>query len=185
LVKSWADVTLGKWVAMSDFKKGTKSEEAKNTIALLSNMPKNMISKLQLSDVAVIMNAIGKLQQDQKKGLKRIIEVEGNMYGFHPDLDELTLGEYADIETYIKLGLEKHLPEIMAILYRPILEQKGKLYTIESYDGNIKMRAEVMRKMSAEQVQNALVFFWIFVNALLKTFPSSLIHRMKEMTRQE
>ena len=33
-------------------------------------------------------------------------------YGFHPDLDSITLGEYADIETFIKNGIEKNLPEL-------------------------------------------------------------------------
>jgi hypothetical protein len=183
-INSWEEVTLEKWVKMTDFGDTTKSEQAQNTIELLSDMPQDVIKKLELSDVAVIMGAIGQLQKDQKKGLKRIIEVEGKKYGFHPDLDEITLGEYADIETYFKLGIEKHLPEIMAILYRPIVEQRENLYTIEPYDGNIKIRTEVMRKMSAEQVQSALVFFWIFVNELLKVFPSSLVERMKETIQQ-
>ena len=184
LINSWSDVTLEKWVKMTEFKKGTKSEEAENMIALLSDMPKKMIKQLEISTVAVIMNAVAKLQRDQKKGLKRIINVNGKEYGFHPDFDSMTLGEYADIETYIKLGLEKHLPEIMAILYRPVLEKKGKLYTIEAYDGEIKIRAEEMRQMSAEEVQSSLVFFWIFVNALLKTLPSSLMQSLTKTIKE-
>ena len=183
-INSWEEVTLEKWVKMTDFGNTTKSEQAESTIALLSNMPKDMIKKLELSDVAAIMSAVGQLQQDQKKGLKRIIEVEGKKYGFHPDLDSITLGEYADLETYMKMGLEQNMPEVMAILYRPILEQKEELYTIEPYDGEIKMRAEVMRKMPAEQVQSALVFFWVFVSELLRIMPSSLMQQLKEMTAQ-
>ena len=184
LINSWSDVTLEKWVKMTEFKKGTKSEEAENMIALLSDMPKKIIKQLELSTVATIMSAVAKLQRDQKKGLKRIINVNGKEYGFHPDFDSMTLGEYADIETYIKLGLEKHLPEIMAILYRPVLEKKGKLYTIEAYDGEIKIRAEEMRQMSAEEVQSSLVFFWIFVNALLKTLPSSLMQSLTKTIKE-
>ena len=184
LINSWSDVTLEKWVKMTEFKKGTKSKEAENTIALLSDMPKKMIKQLELSTVATIMSAVARLQREQKKGLKRIINVNGKEYGFHPDLDSITLGEYADIETYIKLGLEEHLPEIMAILYRPVLEKKGKLYTIEAYNGEIKIRAEEMRQMSAEQVQSALVFFWIFVNALLKTLPSSSMESLTKTIKE-
>ena len=66
-----------------------------------------------------------------------------------------------DIETFIKQDIEKNLPEVMAILYRPIVEEKNKVYTIQAYDGNIAIRAEEMRKMSAEQVQSALVFFGV------------------------
>lgn len=56
--------------------------------------------------------------------------------------------------------MEKNLPDIMAVLYRPIVEETDSgVYTIEAYDGNIAIRAEQMKKMSAEQVQSALVFF--------------------------
>ena len=78
------------------------------------------------------------------------------------------------------MGIQKHLPEVMAILYRPIVEKKNKIYTIERYDGNIDIRTEVMKKMSAEQVESALVFFWSFVKELLIALPSSLIKRLKE-----
>ena len=73
------------------------------------------------------------------------------------------MGEYADIETYLKNGLENNLPKLMAVLYRPIVEEtKSGIYTIEPYDGNISIRAEEMKKMAAEQVQSALVFFCHF-----------------------
>ena len=73
----------------------------------------------------------------------------------------------------------------MAILYRPIVEETDSgIYTIEAYDGNIAIRAEQMRKMSAEQVQNALVFFYLFVNLLCLTSASFLIKKHKEMKKQ-
>ena len=155
LISKWSDVTLEKWIKLVKFQEGTKTEEALDTIATLSNIPRQLIKELSIKDVAIIMGRIADLQQQQNSALKRIINVEGNEYGFHPDLDEISLGEYADIETFIKNGIEKSLPELMAILYRPITEKKNDIYTIEAYDGNIKIRTEVMRKMSAEQVQSA------------------------------
>ena len=163
---------------------GGKSLEALNTISELSNIPKKLVNSLSIKDVAVIMSEISKLQKQQNTQLKKIIKIEGVEYGFHPELDDITLGEYADLETFIKLGLENHLPEIMAILFRPIVEKKNDIYVIEAYDGKLKIRAEVMRKMSAEQVQNALVFFWTFVKELSKTLQSCLTELMKEMKMQ-
>ena len=185
LISSWSDVNLDTWIKLIDFQTGSKTEEAENTIATLSDMPKNLIKELELSDVAVILSTIAKLQEGQDSSLKKIIEIEGKRYGFHPDLDSITLGEFADIETFIKGDVEKHLPELMAVLYRPVLEEsKGGVYTIEAYDGNISIRAEQMKKMSAEQVQSALVFFYHFVSVLLMTSESFLIKRQKEMKQQ-
>lgn len=184
LINSWSEVTLEKWLKLIDLQKGTKSEEAKETIAALSTIPKDLIVQLELKDIAMLMNSLSKIQAKQDSSLKRIIEVQGNRYGFHPNLDEITLGEYADIETYVKIGIENHLPELMAILYRPIVEEKNNVYTIEAYDGNISIRTEIMKKMSAEQVQSALVFFYHLGILLCLTSESYLINRLKEMKKQ-
>ena len=185
LINKWSDVTLEKWLKLIDFHNGSKSSEATETIAALSDIPKKLIKQLELKDVAVIMGRVAELQQKQNSSLKKIIEVEGKEYGFHPDLDSITLGEYADIETFIKNDIEKHLPELMAILYRPITERgENGVYTIQAYDGNIRIRAEQMKKMSAEQVQSALVFFYHLGNVLLTTLPSYLMDRLKEMKMQ-
>jgi hypothetical protein len=185
LISKWEDVTLERWLKLISFQIGNKSEEALETIAELSNIPKDLIKQLELKDVAAIMNRVSQLQAEQKDLLKRIIEIDGKRYGFHPNLDEITLGEYADIENFIKNGIENNLPEVMAILYRPVVEEtESGIYTIEAYDGSISIRANEMKKMSAEQVQSALVFFWSFARILLKTLPSSLTQRLKEMNQQ-
>ena len=184
LISKWSDVTLEKWLKLIDFETGSKTEEAEETIAALSNIPKDLIKQLELKDVAIIMGKIAELQQEQDSSLKRIVEIDGKEYGFHPDLDSITLGEYADIETFIKNDIQKNLPELCAVLFRPITEKKNDVYTIEAYDGNIQIRTEEMKKMSAEQVQNALVFFYRLGKELLMTLPSYLTQVLKEMNQQ-
>jgi len=184
LISSWKDVTLEKWLKLIDFATGTKTEEATETIAALSNIPKQLVKELALSDVAVIMSRIAELQQKQDTKLKKIIEIDGIEYGFHPDLDSITLGEYADLETFIKGGIEKNLPEVMAVLYRPIKEKKNDIYIIDAYDGNIRLRTEEMKKMSAEQVQSALVFFYTLGKELSEILPLYLMEQLKETKTQ-
>ena len=185
LISKWEDVTLEKWLKLIEFQKGTKSEEAEETIAALSDIPKKLIKQLELKDVATIMSAVSQAQHKQNSSLKRIIEIEGKRYGFHPNLDEITLGEWADLETFMKNDVEKNLPECMAILYRPIIEETDSgIYTIKGYDGDISIRAEQMKKMSAEQVQSALVFFYTFGKELLEILPLYLMDKLKEMKMQ-
>ena len=184
LINSWSDVTLETWLKLIDFETGTKTEEATETIAALSDIPKQLVKELSLSDVVVIMSKIGELQAKQDTKLKRIIEINEVEYGFHPDLDSISLGEYADIEQFIKNGIEKNLPELMSVLYRPIKEKKNDIYIIDAYDGDIRLRAEEMKLMSAEQVQSALVFFYNFVKELSLILPSYLMEKQKEMMKQ-
>jgi len=184
LISSWEEVTLEKWLKLIDFETGTKTEEATETIAALSNIPKQLVKELALKDVAVLMSKIAELQQKQDTNLKKIIEIEGVEYGFHPDLDSITLGEYADLETFIKGGIEKNLPEVMSVLYRPIKLKKNDIYIIDAYDGDIRLRTEEMKKMSAQQVQSALVFFYTFGKELSAILPLFLMEQLKEMQTQ-
>ena len=184
LINSWEDVTLSTWLQLIDFETGTKTEEAEATLAALSDIPKKLIKELSLSDVAAIMSKVGELQQEQDTKLKRIITINEVEYGFHPDLDSITLGEYADIEQFIKNGIDSSLPELMAVLYRPIKLKKNDIYIIDAYDGDIRLRAEEMKQMSAEQVQSALVFFYTFAKVLSEIMPSYLIQRLKETKTQ-
>ena len=185
VINSWSDVTLEKWVQIIKAKDNLNSEQAKETIKALSDIPEKLIKELSIIDVAIILKNIYELQAKEDTELKRIIEIDDVEYGFHPKLDDITLGEYADLETFIKNGLENHLPEIMAILYRPVQEKKNNKYTIEAYDGDLTIRAEIMNKMSAEQVQNALVFFWTFVKEFLMILPSFLMEQAEKIAKMQ
>jgi len=184
LINSWSDVTLETWLKLIEFEKGTKTENATQTIAELTDIPKTLIKELALSDVVGIMSKISQLQAVSDTKLKRIIEINEVEYGFHPDLDKISLGEYADVEQFIKNGIYTNLPEVMAVLYRPIKEKKNDIYIIDAYDGNITMRAEEMKKMSAVQVQASLFFFYNFVKELWKILQLFLIEQQKEMKMQ-
>jgi hypothetical protein len=130
------------------------------------------------------MSKVGELQAKQDTKLKRIIEINGVEYGFMPDLDSISLGQYADIETFIKNGIDKNLPELMAVLYSPIKLKKNDIYIIEPYDGDIRLRAEEMKQMSAEQVQSALMFFFALGKKLSEILPLYLMERLKETKMQ-
>ena len=84
----------------------------------------------------------------------------------------------------LKNGIENNMPEVMAILYRPIVEKKNDVYTIEAYDGNIRIRAEEMKKMAAEQVESALRFFFALGKELSTILQLYLMDRLKEMNLQ-
>ena len=173
------------WIKLVESKSSRKTQEARKTIAALSTIPAELIDQLSLSDVAIIMQKVSELQQGDDAAFRRLITIDKKEYGFHPNLDEITLGEYADLETFIRSDIQKSLPEVMAILYRPVTEKGDNgVYTIEAYDGNIRIRAEQMKKMSAEEVHNALVFFYLLGREFLASMPSVLMDRLVETKMQ-
>lgn len=184
LIKDWSEVNLDKWAELISMRTDTKSNEAIDTLKILSDIPKQIIKQLPLRDVSIILSKVAEMQSKSNTELVKRITIDEVEYGFHPNLDDITLGEYADIETLIKDDLEDSLADIMAILFRPITSTMNDAYAIESYNGDIAIRREQMRKMSGEQVQNALVFFWTFGKQFLKIMESSLTEQMSEIMKE-
>ena len=179
IVDSWEEVTLEKWQQLVVGKKKSKTQEAKETIKALSTLPLKLVEEMSLSDVAAIFERLSKLQIEGK--LKKVFEIDEVEYGFLPDLDEITLGEWADIEHYIKDGIDKNMHKIMAVLFRPITNKEGKLYSVAAYKDGRERAEKFRKKMSAAQVQQALVFFWTSGNELSTTLPSYLMEQMKKI----
>ena len=177
IVDSWSDVTLEKWQQLVLGKKKSKTEEAKETIKALSTLPVKLVEEMALSDVATIFERLSKLQIKGK--LKKVFEIDEVEYGFLPDLDEITLGEWADIEQYIKGGIEKNIHKIMAVLFRPITSKEDKMYSVQAYKDGRERAEKFKKKMNAEQVQQSLVFFWSLGSELLKILPLFLMQKMK------
>jgi hypothetical protein len=61
---------------------------------------------------------------------------KGVNYGFIPNIvDDLTLGEYIDLNTY-STETDDTI-KWLSVLYRPITSKHGNLYTIEDYSGKV------------------------------------------------
>ena len=65
LISKWSDVTLEKWLKLIDFQEGTKTKEAEETIAALSNIPKELIKQLELRDIAIRTEEMKKMSAEQ------------------------------------------------------------------------------------------------------------------------
>ena len=78
-------------------------------------------------------------------------------FGFHPNLDRMTTGEYVDLMNYNSEPETLH--KLMAILFRPIASQDAfKNYTIDKYNGSERW-CEFMKQTPLNVVNGALVFF--------------------------
>ena len=151
---------------------------------LFSDIPKDIIKTLSITDVSKLLTYTEELQAASDSTHKATFTLNGKRYGFIPSLEDITLGEYADIEMLFRDDVHRNLPELMAILYRPIVEEKGDVYTIEAYDGNTTIRAEEFKNMKAIMVQGALLFFWSLGTELLEILPSFLMELTKGITKE-
>lgn len=89
--------------------------------------------------------------------LIRHFELDGVKFGFIPKLDEMSLGEYIDLES--SFGDWEKMHKAMAILYRVVNFEKGEKYDIVSYETNEEL-AEAMKMMPLSVVMSCMVFFY-------------------------
>lgn len=89
--------------------------------------------------------------------LIRHFELDGVKFGFIPKLDNMSLGEYIDLES--TFGDWEKMHKAMAILYRVVNFEKGEKYDIVSYETNEEL-AEAMKMMPLSVVMSCMVFFY-------------------------
>ena len=78
-------------------------------------------------------------------------------FGFIPKLDDISFGEYVDLESY--LGDWQQMHKAMAVLFRPVYHSKREYYLIDKYEGSDKY-SQVMRDMPLSVALGATVFFY-------------------------
>jgi hypothetical protein len=122
-------------------------------------------AKISYKDVNEITNNLSNLF-NQKYELKRTFKLGDTEFGFITNLDEITLGEYTDLDKYISDWDMMH--NAMAVLYRPITKKLKDKYQIEEYNGSYTY-CDAMKYAPVDVVLGAVVFFYTLGNELLKS----------------
>lgn len=108
-----------------------------------------------------VLQQIGKCFEEDTPLIKEFSMTGSNdvevSFGMIPSLDEMTFGEYVDLENFMSDWDNMH--KAMAVLYRPITFNKNGKYLIEDYDGSDKYW-EVMKDAPVNVALGAMVFFY-------------------------
>jgi hypothetical protein len=135
------------------------------------------VVKMKASTVIELVQHFNKIFNEKTK-FKHRFKLNGVEFGFIPDLDEISWGEYIDIEANI--GDFQNIHKALAVMYRPIVKDvKGK-YEIEPYKGDLSY-SEVLKYAPLDVVLPASVFFWTLGIELIGSTLSSL-EKMKNKT---
>ena len=170
----WTDVSIEKYVKYNHAMKELEDERQIiiKTISILCNISEHIVEVMKLKDLKKIQVNLQKLiGKPVNKNIINKIDINGVKYGFHPNLDELTMGEFVDVETYAK---ENDIAKMMSVLYRPINKEEGNRYNIEPYDFDKHSdNANQFQKLSINVGNAIAVFFWTLGKEQLKTFHQS------------
>jgi hypothetical protein len=104
-----------------------------------------------IGDICDILNNMF----DIKHQLINSFKIEGQEYGFIPSLEDMSFGEYVDLDTFI--GDNDNLHRAMNVLYRPISQRQGDRYKIKDYDPEL---SEDAKDYPLDAVLGSIVFFY-------------------------
>lgn len=136
------------------------------------------VAKIRMSDVVDIVTNLTTILQEKPK-FEPTFKIENVEFGFVPNLENLSFGEYVDAEAYWDNVEDWH--KGMAVLFRPITEKKGEKYEIFEYKGSSEF-SDAMRYAPMSVVISTRVFFWTLGIDLLS---STLDYLVKQMETKE
>jgi len=160
-----SDITLGQYKRFLNIQKQTEESHFLNAkaIEIFCDIELKNVMRLKMSDFDKIINKIFSLF-DQKPKLVQRFKIDSVEYGFHPQLDELTLGEYIDVDTYIADW--ENMEKTMNVLYRPIENKLKDRYSIKEYNVDA---SDNLLAMPMDAVLSSIFFLWNLGIDLSKT----------------
>ncbi len=162
------EITLGQYQEYIKLDKLTETELAYKMIEIFCGLKADHIRLLKAKDVQDIVAIISVMFED-KPSLVHTFKMNGIEYGFINNLDEMSFGEYIDLDTFI--GDWDNIEKAMAVLYRPIELRKGSRYHIKEYGGG---DADHLKDMPLDAVMSSILFFYNLGNELCQVMMNSL-----------
>jgi len=123
-------------------------------IEIFCGIPLSDSYKLKMVSVTAIIDILNSMLEVKPNHVERFT-LNGVEYGFIPDLDEMSLGEYVDLDNNATKWESMHIA--MNVLYRPIVTSKVGKYNIEEYTTS---NPEKMLDMPLDAALGSLFFFY-------------------------
>jgi len=153
---SLSEVTLDQYQRYLKIQDNNQDEKflASKMIEIFCGVKLSDTLKMKYADVDGICNILVDMF-NEKPQLVTKFKMKGVEYGFVPKLDDISLGEYIDLDAF--LGDWENMHRAMAVLYRPIENKYGDKYSIVDYEAG---DGEVMKDMPLEAVISSIIFFY-------------------------
>ena len=148
------EITLGQYQQYAKLQNLKDSDLQLKMIEIFCNVPEIVVRNMRATDIVEICDIINNMF-DVKHQLINGFKLNGINYGFIPSLEDMSFGEYVDLDTFI--GDNDNLHRAVNVLYRPIEHKQGSRYTIKEYDPNT---SELAKDFPLDAVLGAVVFFY-------------------------
>jgi hypothetical protein len=151
-----SEITLGQYQKFVKLYSGEVTEEflALKMLEIFCGVKLSEAYQMRFKDVDGVVELLTEILNEKPQLVQRF-KMGDVEYGFIPNLDDMSFGEYVDLDTYI--GDWQNIHRAMAVLYRPIKDKRGNRYNIVPYE---VVNAEVYKNMPLDAAISSVLFFY-------------------------
>ena len=176
-----SEMTLGQyqdWLKVSEGKELDTFLQQK-IIEIFCGITLKEVMQIKASDINRLVADISNIFVEEPKFIDKF-DYGGKEFGFIPKLDDISFGEYVDLDTYLQDWQLMH--KAMAVLFRPITLKRKDKYLIEDYESAEKYD---LKCMPLNVVFGSLVFFYHLRSELLRHILNYLANQTEIKVSQE
>ena len=148
------EITLRQYQEFSKLDSKKESDVLLKMVEIFCKVPVEVVRSMKANDIKDICEVINKMFDVEHQLINRF-QLGGQYFGFIPDLENMSFGEYIDLDTFI--GDTDNLHRAMNVLFRQIDLKKGSRYTLKDYDPDTSVEA---KNYPLDAVFGAMVFFY-------------------------
>ncbi len=178
LPNSLSEIPLSRYQEFVAMKEKSNDEEliANKMIQIFCGLELGEVAKIKLKDLNGLIKHFTEVFSE-KPQLIRNFKIKNIEFAFIPNLENISFGEYVDLEHHLKDWKTYH--KAMAVMFRPIKDKFKDKYSIVEYEPNEDMQ-ELMRFAPLDVAISASVFFWSLGSELLQ---ATLTYLKNELTK--
>jgi len=180
LPNSLSEIPLSRYQEFVAMKEKSNDEEliANKMIQIFCGLQLGEVAKIKLKDLNGLIKHFTEVFSE-KPQLIRNFKIKNIEFGFIPNLENISFGEYVDLEHHLKDWSTYH--KAMAVMFRPIKEKHKDKYSIIDHEPNEDMQ-DLMKFAPLDVAISASVFFWSLGSELLQ---ATLTYLKNELTKSK
>jgi len=181
LPTSLSEIPLSRYQQFIEMKDKSNDEEfiAQKMIQIFCGIKLGEVAKIKMKHLNELITHFTKVFSE-KPQLIRQFKIKDIEFGFIPRFDDISFGEYVDLENYLKDWKTYH--KALSVMYRPIKTRYKDKYEIADYEPNEDMQ-ELMKFAPLDVAISSSFFLSNLGVELLKATQTYLKKELKTMTK--
>lgn len=176
-----SEITLGQYQKFAKISEKDQEEDflQKKMIEIFCGVPLKYVDNFKYTSIKKVTTVLVQMFKEKTNLIERF-KMDGVEYGFIPKLDDMSFGEYADLDQLMKDW--DTMDKALAVLYRPVKKSYSGRYIIEEYDVD---KTKPMAGMPLDVAFSAVFFLVNLSEELMKHTLHYSAKALKTLTPQQ